>query len=174
MNVTIRALTEASLVQDLALFTMHKENLGIPFTPALFKRYIYSEHSPIRCYILHILMQDIAPPVSVHFVRHKVGVEHFVTTSRPDRTGVPRDVGGLKTVDHVMILNAQSLITIARKRLCGNAEAATRETMEEIKGVLLASPDPFLAALGSILEPDCIYRGGLCHEFKCCGRCSRR
>lgn len=43
------------------------------------------EHSPLRQDEYCIEMKNIPSFVSVHMVRHKIGVEHFVLTSRDDR-----------------------------------------------------------------------------------------
>ena len=103
--------------------------------------------------------------VSVHFVRHKHGIEHWVSTQRTDRTGVDRDASRQDTpVDHECLANAQSLIFISRRRLCGQASPETREAWKEVKRQV-ADFDPVLA---SVMVPECIYRG-FCPEFKSCG-----
>lgn len=47
---------------------------------------LLAEHSPIRLIELTIRMKGIPYWVSVHLVRHKYGIEHFVSTQRTDRT----------------------------------------------------------------------------------------
>ena len=55
------------------------------------KRILLAEHSPIRKLTFNWKWLDLPYWVSVHFVRHKFGIEHFVSTQRTDRTGVVRD-----------------------------------------------------------------------------------
>ena len=98
-------------------------------------------------------------------VRHKVGIEHWVSTQRSDRTGVNRDElpqGAL--VNHACEANAQALITISRKRLCACASPETREAWEHVKAKV-AEVEPELA---SCMVKECIYRG-FCPEMHSCG-----
>jgi len=119
-------------------------------------------------------MTGIPYPVSVHFTRHKVGVEHFVTTSRPDLTGKPRSIDD--TVNHRMVCNAQALITMARRRLCSNAADETRQVMLAVRPAVGAVfvEEGLGAAMKAAMVPDCEYRGGYCHEFKTCGLYPRK
>ena len=64
-----------------------------------------------------------------------------------------------------LLLNAQSLIDMAKLRLCNQASAETRKVFQAIKDEI-AKIDPSLAAM---MVRKCVYRGGLCGEPKCCG-----
>lgn len=55
------------------------------------KKILLAEHSPIRLMHFSWRWKDLPYWVSVHIVRHKVGIEHFVSTQRSDRTGISRD-----------------------------------------------------------------------------------
>ena len=111
-------------------------------------------------------MENIPSYVSVHFTRHKIGVEHFVQTMRTDR-GAEKVADRNTPVNHAMFINAQSLINMARKRLCRAAAPEAVELMELIKEhVQLADPD-----LAICMVPEGIYRGGRCVEGLQCGRC---
>lgn len=125
---------------------------------------LHSEHSPIRTIMYRVELENIPSFVSVHLVRHKIGVEHFVKSLREDRCGTG-DEDRWSPVDHVMILNAQTLMNMARRRICRKASVQTQETMNGIKAVV-GLFDPILS---SHLVPMCEYRGDLCHEFKSCG-----
>jgi thymidylate synthase ThyX len=127
-------------------------------------RMLHSEHSPIRTVMYRIEMKGIPSFVSVHLVRHKIGVEHFVKSLRVDRCGTGNE-DRWSPVDHVMILNAQALMNLARRRLCKKASLETQEAMKGIKKAV-AIIDPVLARH---LVPMCVYRGDVCHEFKSCG-----
>lgn len=102
----------------------------------------------------------------MHLVRHKIGVEHFVKSNRDDRGGAGDDlVTRNSPVNHAMLINAQGLINMARKRLCFKAHEKTRKVMEAIRAqVALVDPD-----LAVYMVPECIYRNG-CHELKSCGQ----
>lgn len=104
--------------------------LGKEATLPNYGKMLYARHSPIRAIMFRIEMV-IPSFVSVHFVRHKVGVEHFVQSMRDDKTTVKADRDTL--VRHVMICNAEAVLNMAAKRLCGKAHAQTRATMQDIK-----------------------------------------
>lgn len=59
---------------------------------------LLAEHSPIRKLIISWKWYDLLSWVSVHLVRHKFGVDHWVRTQRTDRTGIDR------TIYHKVIL----------------------------------------------------------------------
>jgi hypothetical protein len=125
-------------------------------------KFLKSEHSPIRVATYRIILEDLPYWVSVHFTRHKIGVEHFVSSRRPDRTGQERSPGDL--VRHEMVANAQALITMARKRLCRKASTETMFAMADIcQAVSLVDMQLYIA-----MAPDCVYRG-VCHEMQPCG-----
>lgn len=65
-----------------------------------------------------------------------------------------------------LCVNAQSLIDMAKLRLCtGCAAAETVTVFREIKNQI-AKIDPALAAM---MVRKCVYRNGLCGETHCCG-----
>lgn len=134
-------------------------------TLALFRRYLISEHSPIRSVLLEIVMREIPYPSHVCFARH-VHTKHFVSTNRPDRTGKERSIND--TCTHIMHVNLQSLIDMARKRLCkGKVDPVTYEYMRSIRQVLI-DKGGYYKVIGEVLVPNCVYRCG-CPEFKSCG-----
>lgn len=67
--------------------------------------------------------------------------------------------------DMAFIINAEALINMTHKRLCGKASAETREVVRAICD-LVEEHDPDLY---QHLVPQCVYRGGICPESKCCG-----
>ena len=78
-----------------------------------------------------------------------------------DRTKAPQDA----IVSHMMYVNAQELMFMARRRLCMQADLFTRKVMAEIcMQVIELCPE-----FDGTLEPMCSYRGGRCTEFNCCG-----
>lgn len=130
------------------------------------KRLVESEHSPIRELWFGIKM-EIPYWVSVHFVRHHIGVNHYVQTQRTDRTGVDRnELPQGQMVSHIMSVNAQELIFMAHKRLCKQASKETREVMKEICNKVIEVA-PYIK---DVLVPLCVYRNGKCSEmFSCKG-----
>lgn len=130
------------------------------------EKLVLAEHSPIRELWFGIRM-EIPYWVSVHFVRHHIGVNHYVQTQRSDRTGVNRnEKPQSEIVSHIMSVNAQELIFMAHKRLCKQASEETRAVMKEIvKKVVEVAP-----YMKKALVPNCKYRGGLCNELFPCKR----
>lgn len=124
-----------------------------------------SEHSPIRTLMFTIRM-EVPYWVSVHFCRHKYGVEHYVTSQRNDRqdkydrTEAPQGA----MVTHVMDINAAELMQMARMRLCSQASFETKLVMQMICDEVMATNPEF----SGLLLPKCLAHGG-CNEFKSCG-----
>lgn len=152
-------------VKRAARTTISKEGEGAYPSDAWKKTILLAEHSPIRKIRFAWKWINLKSWVSVHFVRHKNGIEHWVTTQRSDRTGVNRDASRQDAkVSHECEANAQALIFISRRRLCSQASPETRAAWKEVKAEV-EKVDPILA---SVMVPECIYRG-FCPEFKSCG-----
>lgn len=151
-------------VKNAAMNTIGIENGKYPDSAWKWKM-LQAEHSPIRLLELTIRMVDIPYWVSVHLTRHKIGIEHFVSTQRTDRTGINRaKLPQNSPVCHTIRVNAQALITISRKRLCRQASPETRSAWRQVIAVV-REVEPELAAL---CVPECVYRG-FCPELKPCG-----
>jgi len=130
------------------------------------RRMLLAEHSPIRKLSINWKWYDLKSWISVHFVRHKFGIEHWVKSQRPDRgMGGNRDAAPQSTlINHECLANAQAIINISRKRLCNQASKETREAWKAFLETLKESePELYGACI-----PDCIYRGW-CYEYKSCG-----
>jgi hypothetical protein len=153
------------LVKRAARTTANKDGEGVYPSPSWKKTILLAEHSPIRRILFSWRWEGLKSWVSVHFVRHKFGIEHWVSTQRSDRTGVNRDMSVQATpVNHECEANAQALIFISRRRLCNQASPETRAAWQEVKEKVTEA-DPML---GSVMVPECIYRG-FCPEFHSCG-----
>lgn len=151
-------------VKDATVNTIGKTRGGYP-TPEWKRKLILSEHSPIRRIKFYWRWKGLKSWVSVHFVRHKYGIEHWVSTQRTDRTGVNRDeLPQSSLVNHACEANAQALINISRKRLCNCASKETREAWQAVKDEV-ARVEPELA---SCMVRECVYRG-FCPEMFGCG-----
>lgn len=148
------------------LNTIGKDTTKLP-TQEWKEKLLQAEHSPIRELWFGIRM-TIPYYVSVHFVRHHIGVNHYVQSQRNDRQEkydrkkAPQDA----PVSHIMSLNAAELVFMAHKRLCAQADQATRAVMREICDKVIELCPEFK----SVLVPQCEYRGGICTEFYPCGR----
>lgn len=152
-------------IKDATMNTIGKDSGKYPDSKWK-KKLLMAEHSPIRKLRFSWRWVDLKSWVSVHFVRHWVGILHFVKTQRSDRTGINRDdlpQGAL--VNHAVEANAQALINISRKRLCNCASPETREAWMAVKNKI-AQVEPEMA---SRMVRECVYRNGLCPEMFSCG-----
>lgn len=154
---------DLSWVKTCTLNTVGKNSTTAP-TEEWVERLIKAEHSPMRELWFGIKM-EIPYWVSVHFVRHHIGVNHYVQTQRTDRTGVSREEKSQgEIVSHIMSVNAQELVFMAHKRLCKQASPETREVMQLIvKEVIKVAP-----YMKEVLVPLCVYRNGKCTEMFPC------
>lgn len=149
----------------LALNTIGRRSAGDGVTDAWKRKMLRAGHSPIRTLMFTIRM-EVPYWVSVHFCRHKHGVEHYVSTQRNDRQGrydralAPQGA----MVTHVMDVNAQELMQMAGMRLCGQAAPETRAAMAEIVAAVVEANPEF----DGLLERKCVLHGG-CNEFVPCG-----
>lgn len=152
--------------KQCALNTIGKTSTKLP-TNEWKEKILKAEHSPIRT-LWFAFKIEMPYWVSVHFARHNLGVEHFVQSQRDDRTNnnIPRaqkPQGEL--VNHIMYINAQELMFMARRRLCNQASEETREIMKEIvRQVIKTNPE-----FKDVLIPMCKYQGH-CPEFISCGK----
>lgn len=160
MRVVVEKITTLDLARRACAFTT-----GAMFSNINLDRLYSCEHSPMRTQLFWVEMHDIPTFVSVHFVRHKIGVEHYVKSNRVDRGG-DGDACRTTPVDHAMLCNAQSLINMARKRLCYKASKETVHVMALIR-YEMRTVDPDLS---EFMMPECLYRGNVCHELKPCGK----
>lgn len=151
-------------VKDAAMTTVGKETGKYP-TDKWKKGMLLAEHSPIRKILFGYTFGNIKYWIVGHFVRHKVGIEHWVTSQRDDRTGIDRNTSTQDApVRYEFSANAQALINISRKRLCGKAHAETRAAWKQVREAV-AEHDPVIA---SVMVPECVYRG-FCPEMQSCG-----
>lgn len=130
-----------------------------------FARMLQCEHSPIRTVRYWIELHAVKTFVSVHLVRHKQGVEHFVQSNRTDRGGAgDNEVTRNTPVNHGVEMNAASLIAVSRKRLCLNSTKQTVAAWTKVRNAVEAV-DPVMA---QFMVPECVYRNGLCPELRPC------
>ena len=153
------------LAKTCTLVTVSKSS-NIPPTMEWKRKLLKAQHSPIRTLMFCFRLTDIPYWVSVHLVRHVHAVP-FVSTQRNDRQDKYDRAEAPQNAPVTMCwyMNAEELLTIARKRLCTQASPETREVVEEMcREVLDVCPE-----FAGLFEPMCFYRGGRCDEFNCCG-----
>lgn len=159
MNFIVKPLTLLSDVNRAAEMTTHGQVCKAPL-----RLWYRTEHSPIRLRKFWIELQEIPTFVSVHLVRHKIGVEHFVQSMRDDRGGSSsQEVTRLTPVNHGMEINAQTLIQIAKKRLCYKSHKTTVAVFRKMTKAI-AEVD---SELVKWMVPECASKG-YCPEFSEC------
>lgn len=156
-------------VKTCTLNTVGKTSTKAP-TEEWIKKLVEAEHSPARELWFGIKM-TIPYWVSVHFVRHHIGVNHYVMTQRNDRqSNYDRNKAPQgQFVNHIMSVNAQELIFMAHKRLCSQASVETRRVMQMIRDEVIKVA-PYMK---DVLVPLCEYRNGKCTEMYPCGRAKK-
>lgn len=150
--------------------TVGKDEIGSYPSIEWRRNLLLSEHSPIRLIHVHAKFYDIPYWVSVHLLRHSVGVHHpdyepLVQTERSDRTGIPRDdlpQGNLVNME--LEANLMAIINMSRKRLCNGASPETQEAWQKF----LSALNGYMPEISDICVPECIYRG-FCPEIYSCG-----
>ena len=111
-----------------------------------FKRAILrSEHSPIRNLMFRVKMVNIPTFVSQQFSRYQIAGIHE-PVHKTD-----------------MVINAQGLIDMSRKRICQKASIEARAIWNRLM-IELKEIEPLLVKR---MVPDCIYRG-VCPELEPC------
>ena len=158
MTVTARKLTDDSVLRSACESTLPPGKVSRIRVDQL----LLAEHSPIRTMLYWVDLIGVPTFVSVHLVRHKIGVEHFVKSNRDDRGG-DTEVNRLTPVNHGMMINAQALLNISRKRLCYASHRTTVAWWMRVKRAI-AAVDPVVA---SFMAPECVVRG-YCPEPREC------
>lgn len=153
------------VVKDTTMTTVGMDKGKYP-TSEWKTKLLKSEHSPIRNIVITVKFYDIPYWVVGHFVRHKFGIEHFVSTQRTDRNkdDIPRDQkpqGSL--VDYQFTANAQAIINISRKRLCTGASKETREAWRMFLEVM----KEYEPELYNLCVRECVYRCRCTEMFPC-------
>lgn len=128
---------------------------------------LLAEHSPIKLVEYTIQFKDLRQWVGVHILRHDFTLP-FIHTQREDirELDCPRDeLPQGEPNDQDFTVNAQTLINISRKRLCGVASPETREAWKMVREKIRET-DPIMAEK---MVPNCVY-SGFCREGSdCCG-----
>ena len=129
------------------------------------RKLLICRHSPIRIGSVLWKSEDVPFYVMGHIVRHNVGCTPFVSTSREDRTGIPRNERKQTDfVDMQMIANIEALINISERRLCTCADPTTRKYWEAVlEAIREYDEDIFWVCV-----PQCIRCGACVEPFSDC------
>jgi thymidylate synthase ThyX len=152
-------------VKRRALVTIGKTPLDFPNEEWKIKM-LRCRHSPIRYLRFSFYITDIPYWLSTELCRHHVGCEKYVRSQRDDRntSDVPRTEkpqGAL--VNMILDINAEALLTLMNKRLCG---AATKE-MQELMLLIREQVIWHNLEFKDFLVPMCEYIH-CCNEFNSC------
>ena len=123
-----------------------------------------ARHSPIRR--LHFAFYIECPSwVSVHLCRH-IHTQPYVKSQRNDRqTDYDRNAARQdEMICMIWDMNAESLMTVANKRLCRTVSEETQYVVKLMCDQVYEACPEFMG----LLVPNCIYHGGVCHEMKSC------
>jgi hypothetical protein len=169
MIVKVVDIDDVYKVIDPALFTVGKQKVKRDPTEWLLAMCI-AEHSPLREFRITVECHDVPYFAIMHLVRHKIGFEPYVKTSREDITGIPRnklkqtDLGSFR-----FTMNLQALLNISKERLCHKAHKVTRELWQ----MVIEAVNVHIPFIKDICVPKCIYRS-FCPEQllgRGCGYC---
>ena len=153
-------------VKRRALITVGLEAVNSP-DESWKKKMLECRHSPIRRLRFSFTLYNLPYYISVHFVRHHVGIEKYVRSQgndrqkEYDRTKAPQDA----PVNMILDFNGESLLEFFNKRLCGACAPETIRVTELMRSLVRDECPEFCY----FLEPMCFRNGGVCHEFKSCG-----
>lgn len=151
-------------VKNACRNTVNKSATETEPTTEFKKKILISEHSPIRSLKVKWSWEGLKSWVSVHFARHWLGWEKYISTQRSDRTNINRDKSPQDApVNMIVDANVQALINVGRVRLCYQASPETRTQMENLKTILKTQDEE----ISNVIVPNCIYRQG-CVEFEMC------
>lgn len=162
MRVEVQKITGIDLLRKAYEFTQPVDNqkeVKLSFQDA------YStEHSPMYSQIYAIYLYEIPYFVHVHLRTHKKNfIGEYARTFRSDNTKVKQDRDTL--TDMMIICNAKTIIDICKQRLCSKAAFETQQTVNMIVEALKKQCD----ILYKFCVPKCVYRNGICQEYKSCG-----
>lgn len=151
------------------LVTVGKKSSKIPDMDWRIKM-LRCRHSPIRYLTFSFLITDMPYWLHVELARHHIGIEKYVKSQRDDRSqsDIPRAKKPQDTpVNMIIDLNAEALLTIMNKRLCGAASFDMQVLMLQIREEVIKTNPEFTR----FMVPMCQHTGG-CKEFTSCnGNC---
>ena len=170
-NVTITIIRIPSeedimLCKECAFATIGKDTNVLP-TDEWLHDIMEARHSPIRELHFAFKFTNLPSYIATHFARH-IHSRPYVQTQRNDRQDSydRRKAPQEAPVRMIWCMEGEELQIIANKRLCMQADPATRIVAQALCE-LVEYHVPWCKGL---LTPMCVYHGGVCHEMKPCAR----
>lgn len=166
VKIEVKMATSWARAKECALQTIGKKMATLP-DDDWERKMLMCQHSPIRMVEYDIKISGIPQWVSVHLVRHFIGCEKFVRTQREDRNPNVENRDELpqgELNEMIFVANAEALINISKRRLCGCASPETRKVWGMVREAI-RKIDPIMA---DFMVPSCIYRS-FCPEIDGCG-----
>lgn len=151
-----------NMVKYLALLTANKSMMTKP-THEWKHKILKARHSPIR-ELKFIFEMTVPYYASVHLCRH-VHAQPYVGTQRNDRQDkydrrkAPQDT----PVVMAFSVNAEELLTIATKRLCGKADEVTQDIVYKCCELVEEEYPEFKGLFG----PPCVIYGKCMEMYPC-------
>lgn len=166
VKIEVKMATSWARAKECALQTIGKKMATLP-DDEWERKMLMCQHSPIRMVEYDIKICGVPQWVTVHLVRHFIGCEKFVRTQREDRNPNVKNRDELpqgELNDMTFVANAEALINISKRRLCGCASPETRKVWSMVRDAI-REVDPIMA---DFMVPSCIYRS-FCPEIIGCG-----
>lgn len=162
MNIKAEQVTFWKRALNAARWTVNMKELDKEPSEEFKTNILMAQHSPIRLVEYDIKIYGIPYRIATHIIRHHIGIEKFQCTLRDDRNNEITDSEELpqgQPVNLWIACNAEALINISKKRLCGMAHPKTRHIWEGIKKAVV-QVDPIMERF---MVKECI-RDGFCPE----------
>lgn len=123
-------------------------------------------HSPLRAVTYRVYVLDVPSWVTVHYVRHHVGVQFYVKSQRHEgRENEPQG----ELINMMFDINAHALLTMAKARTCHKAAQETREVMKSLRHEMILNGDDYDKMLAEVMVPPCEWYH-CCFEPSPCGK----
>lgn len=126
-----------------------------------------AKHSPIRRLMFSFNIENLPYWLSTELSRHHIGYEKYIRSQRNDRQKeYDRNAARQDApVNMIIDLNAEALMTLCEKRLCGVATVEAQWIVSKIKNLVeVAFPE-----FKGLLDPFCV-KYKTCIEMNPCGR----
>lgn len=162
---------ELTLFKRCVWVTMGKTEMpSLPPSSKLLSALLNARHSPVRILNFAFLVENVPSNISTHFARH-VHAQPYISSLRNDwQDKIDGDEAPRTTPVHMIFYcNAEELMNVANKRLCGKASEKTQQVAQ----LMCSEAARVCPEIAQYLVPNCVWHGGVCHEPESCGRCIR-
>jgi hypothetical protein len=123
-------------------------------------------HSPLRTLMYRVYVTDVPSWVTVHYVRHHVGVQFYIKSQRHE--GRDEEPQG-QLINMMFDINAHALLTMDKARTCKKAAKETRAVMEMLRHEMVHKGDDYDKMLAEVMVPPCEWYHS-CFEPSPCGK----